>query len=366
MKFIRGNFDYEDTLYRNKNNIKFNQELEHLLFYCMDQSDSLVTNRVYEKDYLIYIKSITGFVPACGHSGEDIQNWWGGLSDLKLEKKLNSKLTSNKVAKELGLERSSSIIIKNIDELSIFLDKEKKAFLRHPFERSGRNSLILRDLLDFENKRENIKMILDESSLLADKFIEERHWDLGTTFLERGEKFEIEFQIKNLNDENGVFRGAVLLDSIIESEALMKIANKYHGLGAKKHLQVDSFASAEGINWLCEVNYRKTMGHILFKLKRLCPDGSSLALFTTPKKWIKKLDSQNGLDKLIEELDGVFLLSPYNNHLLCWLVVARDRSELHIMAKLWWKKVSVNGVDFPKVFDGIIPDRRTLITGRPI
>lgn len=365
MSLYRANFDYESELFWDKSDTWAVEMLEHLFFFCVGRESALFTSRVYQDDYLGFIRDAIGFMPRIHLIGKP-ENWWGKLENLSLEQTLNSKVTSFEIGKKLGLNHSSSVLIKSIEELEKFFFEKKDIFLRHPYERSGRISFRLNELAHLEKSKEKLIKILKEQPLLGDLYFEDRHWDLGTGFVQKGERFEIEYQAKNLNDDKGVFRGAVLLENTIAPEELTKIAEAYYHLGAREYLQVDSFAYDDGINWLCEVNYRRTMGYIVHKLKRLCPPGQSVAFLITPSSWIKKYQSHSELMDELEDIEGIFPLSPVQNPLFCWLVTATDRDELLTVTRAWWEVVAKNSSQFPEVFNKILPDSKTPVMGSPI
>ena len=355
MTLFRANFDYESELFWGKQDPWAVDMLEHLFFFCSDKKDTLYTTKNYPKDYLHFIKNAIGYMPRTSSIGEP-ENWWGRLDNQPNEKKLNSKVTSFEVGNRLKINHSKSRLIVSIEELEDFLESEKDIFLRPPYERSGRVSFRLNDKEVFEKNKQKLIKILNSQPLLGDVFFEDKKWDLGTCMRQNGGQFEVQYQIKNLNDSKGVFRGAVLLTELIEAEELSKIGEAYYSLGARNFIQVDSFAYGEGINWLCEVNYRKTMGYIVHKLNRLCSLDSKVGFLMTPKSWMKELISHSQLMTLIEDLEGVFPLSPVDNPLYCWLVSAETREEIHSKTKDLWSLVAKKPEGFPEVYNKIFPE----------
>jgi len=358
MTLYRANFDYESELFWTKRDNWAVEMLEHLLFYCIDKKDTLYSSKSYSLDYLAFLKDALGFTPRMSSIGEP-ENWWGKLENIKIEKVLNSKVTSFDLANELNLNHSKSRLVTSIDELQDFLKTEKDIFLRHPYERAGRVSFRLNSIESFEKQKDKIEKVLETQPLLGDLYFESRRWDLGSCLIQNGGKFEVGFQIKNLNDSLGVFRGAVLLDEIIESVELEKIGKAYYKLGARELIQIDSFAYDGGINWLCEANYRKTMGYVVSKLKRMVPPEESVAFLMTPKSWLKEYITHKQLVKVLEDLEGVFPLSPVENPIYCWLISAEGRENLLAKAKELWALVAKDGQEFPGVYEKILPDKKT-------
>jgi hypothetical protein len=349
------NFDYESVLYEDKTDLKINETFEHLFFFCSDRDDVLFTKKEYSADYLEYVKSATGFINKMSSSGQS-QNWWGDLLDLDIERKVNSKLTSLEVSNLLSSNFSSSFEVSSIDKIELYLKELGEILIRSPFERSGRRNIILENLDNFEKYKSKIEELLKISSVIVDKYHHSRDYDLGSTYFENNGSFDISFQIKNLNDGNGVFRGGLLLKKNILSSRLDDIAKEFYNRGARGQLQIDSFRFKGEWNWLCEVNYRKTMGHVIKKLSRLCPPSFESALLVTPSSWLKKSSTHKELCHKLEELDGIFPLSPVNSPVQFWLVSAPNIKEMYDQILIWWSIVSKEGREFPSVFTKIIKD----------
>lgn len=365
MTLYRANFDYESELFWGRREDWVVEMLEHLFFYCVDPKDTLYTTKKYPDDYSNFLKSALGFRPKISSFGHPV-NWWGNLKDLELEKKLNSKMTSFRISKNLNMNHSKSRIIFDIRQLEDFLEEVGDVFVRHPYERAGRISFRINDKNSIEKNKSKFEKIFEKQPLIGDPFFENRSWDLGSCMFQNGQKFEVGFQIKNLNDSLGVFRGAVLLDETIEHESLSQISQAYYDLGARDLMQIDSFSYGEGVNWLCEVNYRKTMGFVVSKLKRLVPPDESIAFLMTPKSWMKYFVTHRQLVDALEDLDGVYPLSPVENPLYCWLISAENRNELLKKSKELWGIVGKEEMEFPSVFDKILPDTSSPEIKQPI
>lgn len=352
---FKANFDYESVLYENSPDSKINELLEHLFFFCCDRDEALFTQKKYSDDYLDYVKSATGFKNRIKSSGVS-QNWWGSLSDLNIERELNSKITSLEVSNLLNSNVSKSFEVSTMSKIESCLREYGEIIIRSPFERSGRKNIILENLDNFEKYKTKIEDLLKRSAVIVEKYHRSRDYDLGSTYYELNGRFEVSFQIKNLNDSNGVFRGGLLLKKNLCSDHLEAVAQEYYDRGARGQLQIDSFRFKGKWNWLCEVNYRKTMGHIIKKLSRLCPPSFETALLVTPSSWLKKSKNLEELCQKIESIDGIFLLSPVKSRALFWLVSAENLEELYDQVLKWWPIIAKEGRDFPSVFTKIIKD----------
>lgn len=356
MTLFRANFDYESELFWGKQEDWAVTLLEHLFFFSSSEKNTLFTSHRYAVDYLDHVKNVMGHRPRTSSLGEP-ENWWGKIKNKELEKKINSKVTSFEIANRLGVNTSNGRVVMTLKEAEDFFEVEKDVFFRHPYERAGRVSFRISSEKEFRENADRIKKILKGQPLIVDKYFENRKWDLGSCLVQNGGVFETTYQIKNLNDEKGVFRGAVLLSDLIQSEELEKIGKAYYELGARDFIQVDSFAHEDGISWLCEVNYRKTMGFVVNRLNRLLDLDERLVFLMTPKSWIKEYFSYAQLLEEVSDFDGIIPLSPIDSPLYCWMIRGESRQDIFDLLKQFWSSIASRPEQFPEVFNKILPDQ---------
>jgi hypothetical protein len=110
MRPIKVNADYEIQLFENKTGPEtINQSLEFLPLYLVE--NKLWTTKKYHQNFINHVEKISGFKPQFS-TEKQFENWWGGLSNIELEKKINSK--------EFVLQYSpDSHLIESIDKLNI-------------------------------------------------------------------------------------------------------------------------------------------------------------------------------------------------------------------------------------------------------
>ncbi len=285
------NFTFEEEL-KAAQKIQYqkkNQLFEFLFLWIEDESSSLWTSYFYSQLYLDKIKSYTESVPQLVNNAQDPILWWGN-SRLLLEKDINDKLTSFRAREVLGYSLDNSYIIENENDLEQLFGDSSYLF-KGTFGFSGRDQVRTKE----EAKRLSYPFI-------AEPFLK-RQQDLGLTFLNSDEYFCIE----NFNDEKGQFKGAYLLDRseipVHIVEAGKRIFDWYKNEFDVKSIQIDMFSylSSESKqlewNYLCEVNHRKTMGWVLWKLKSLFNTKYG-ALKIVNKN--KKVQEQSGKLQVIE------------------------------------------------------------------
>ena len=159
--------------------------------------------------------------------------------------------------------------------------------------------------------------------------------DVGTTFLLNSEKkIEKQFSVLNFNNEQGGFRGglgshdqAKLRDYVLKNDKIdlnplfsetKEIAQKYIEMGATKNIQIDSFYYLDSTNqnvkpyYLCEVNYRKTMGLVIQSLAEKYSQHDIVEWHVRSKKEID-------LDESFYQKGEQVRLSPEGTHFLSYL-----------------------------------------------
>ena len=265
--------------------------------------------------------------------------WWGNHHHYELEKKLNSKLTSAALAKEFNWGFKHGKIVQNINELKNHLQDTSHQeisewIIKKPHSFSGQGH--------YRFSKEKINYFIIEKILTEPVLLEpllERVLDLGTTFILNSEeidnnaiKINKQFTVLNFNNEQGGFRGGAgshdqkkLCDYVLSKycidltllyEETQKIAQKYIELGARKNIQIDSFYYKDPTTkevkpyFLCEVNYRKTMGLVIQSLADMNTHNDVIEWHVRSKKEIDlDPDFYNQKEQVRLSPDGTHFLS---------------------------------------------------------
>jgi hypothetical protein len=291
------NIDYESQLfdldYNPSKYQKFNQALEHIFFYInKDINSSLVPKMNYSEKYLKGIEKLGFLAPRISDPKEKVStlNWWGGLTNLELERKLNSKFYSAELALNLNLPVPKQWVVGQLSELENKLNenREEQWLLRDPYKMSGQGAHIFKK--DELSKNINLfKKIFHQKPMLLNNYCE-RILDIGFTFnLDVGAD-EVFFIINKIDNKLSFSGGELYLNEEdfyreypeLGLERLMfemrlhlkKVVQHCRELGAIGFLQVDTFIYRDEknqlkINPLVEINYRRTMGQVLFAFKHL-------------------------------------------------------------------------------------------------
>ena len=271
MKAIKVNADYESVLFFNKPLPVVNEALEFLAFYIEDRP--IITSKKYSDEFLNHVERLTGHRPVLKKEGA-FDNWWGELKNIPLEQKLNSKEMSAELNIKEGWCQDTHII----SSLSDLPPLDKTYLAKNPYGMSGQNFCLVS-----EGRLQNLEVMLKHGKVILEPLLD-RVYDFSHYVFPDGKII----RYQNLVDKKFQYKGTILSDLPFTheiskdewsrfDEALKKIIDHYKHPEMTSGFSVDSFVYREGselkIRFLSEVNYRKTMGYVAYKLKeKLAPD----------------------------------------------------------------------------------------------
>jgi hypothetical protein len=320
----RVNLDFDFALLKNNSSLindKYNSEFEYI-YFLSDKSGEPLKNCVdYKKDYLDYLKSKGFNIPKLVES-KSYSNWWGDLTDFEKVKKLDSKIFCAEIAIENGYCPEEVRIIHNISEFESYITSQSanKFYYRSNFGFSGSGNKIIHKGKNYSLRFPGVVSHYYQVVLALGITV-----DLNTSDF---------FLIENFTDENGTFLGGQKIELEIVADKLnlstrevqktlesifINLKEKY---GART-VQFDSFLyeDNQGKYWykLLEVNFRKTMGHVINNLsKKLGPGKWVLRKMPQLTSSYKNLES-----KLEEEFcSRIVITSPLDRRFLSFYVLS--------------------------------------------
>ena len=340
MKAIKVNADYESVLFHQKEGPRIiNESLEFLSLFI--ENRPLFSFKKYDQEYLDYIRSITGNRPVIVNEGE-FENWWGALSNIPLEQKLNSKEFT------AGLNQDSKII-SSLSEL--VLENDKSYLAKNPFGMSGQNFQVFQSSV-----KESIKPLLQKTGrLLVEPFLK-READFSHYVFSP----ELEICYENLVDQSFQYKGTLFNDRFhpgieslrfykkLDSDKWDEFQQSYSRLkdlclsaGVYGGYSVDSFTYRENqelcIRAVSEINFRKTMGMVAWKLSEKFTAKNPWTLFLAVKPSKNPLSFQD-LKMQIESISwspedkrGALLLSPGDTRFHFFLLSAGSGQEGRVL-----------------------------------
>jgi hypothetical protein len=308
------NADFETQLYSTNpitfNSNSVNQELEYLLFLL--ENEPVFTDKHYSADYKSHIESLGGKVVTTKDT-KNVKNWWGELSEISKQQRLNSKLTSYEFAIAENLCHEKTQI------LNSELQPQKDCIYKNPHQMSGRGFYHWNEL---EQKKVQWPLIRDPLLRRKQDF----------SYLNMGSEGVV---YRNEIDEHFQYRGTIIGDWKVPDEydyksAIALVKRFLHKEHADPIWSMDSFLYEEKgktkLYSLCEINHRKTMGYITNLLhQKWNPKGvSQLVLF--PQKKLKN-------DVLNIRIDKILSLAPKGNRFATFFLQAESNEHLKYLRK---------------------------------
>ncbi len=304
------NFTFEDEL-RSCQKIQYHKKntfFEFLFLWIEDSSKTLWSKHTYSQIFLEKIKNLSGSLPEITKDADEPILWWGNSLDPR-EREINDKLTSFKVRKFLGLDIEDSFIANNENDLKLL---------------KCNSSYLFKDGLGFSGRGQvNCPQKATKLSfpiVVEPRLIRAR--DIGLTLLNDQDYFCIE----NFNDDNGQFKGGLLLDEVpehilIKGRLIFEWYKKKFGV---ENIQIDMFSycieDEMKWNYLCEINHRRTMGWVIWKLK---------SVFNTNYAAIKIFPKGTSIPES-DELIKIIELSPKDHQMSVYFFGAAREKDLKI------------------------------------
>lgn len=329
MSSIKVNADYESVLFFNKSLPVVNEALEFLAMYLDPRP--LITHKTYSKEFLDHVESFTGIRPSLQKEGKS-ENWWGPLTSIELEKKLNSKEMSASFNQD-------SFIIKSISELP----KLNKTYLaKNPYGMSGQNFSLVE-----EGRLENLEVMLKKGPVVIEPLFD-RKFDFSHYVFPNG----MSICYENIVDKKFQYRGTVFTNYTQPTIENLSFSDKVDWTQFKADFQkitslyktefktgysIDSFIYEDNgfkVRSLSEVNYRRTMGQTAFELSLKFGGVRKWSAFLLTKSRNDFLDTKKKLLPIEWEpysSRGVILLSPGDVRYDMFFLSAVDEAEGKIL-----------------------------------
>jgi len=291
------NTDYESVLFHQKPSLKMVRELEFLGLWLNEEVQNVQS---YDESYLSHIERYTGQRPKLCKKSNRLRNWWGDLTNLEVERFLNSKKTSLEIA--LALEENYGRILKNESDLELLDEKAHYIFKSFSgVSGKGHKSLSQLKATDFPLIAENLHS---------------REVDFSTYCFSNGNKI----YYQNFISQNFGYKGSLFDQEKASFLEELDFVKKFSHLNWKKYLDdvdyiyrfvrergpsgfsIDSYIFEKGIRTLCEINYRRTMGVTAFEIaKKVSKERFQLFLI------LKTDEDYLRLSEVLEGMDSVLL-----------------------------------------------------------
>lgn len=311
------NTDYESVLFHNRPALKMTRELEFLSLWLVD---SLKNSVDYNDEYLERIYKLTGKKTLLAPQAQKTVNWWGSLTNLELERELNSKETSKQLAQTIGEE--AGVILSSLTDLNL-LDNQQTYLFKSFDGVSGKGNKLIHQLKenDFPLLAEVLhKRLIDFSSYSFENGPRIYYQNfISQQFSYKGSFFDLE-NAQNLTELDFVKAHQHLpWDTYLKQVNLVEAFVRSKGNGG---FSIDSYIHEAGIRTLCEINYRRTMGATTFEIAKLFSN-KRFHFFTILKV---NGDYQELLEKC--ESEEILLLSHELTYFSYFLISADKKEEV--------------------------------------
>jgi len=361
MKIDRVNLGYESELFHLKYQEKFGFPFEAVYFFIEGKHHEkiLYSKYPYSSKYLNRLQSTFGFtLPKIVNQCEKYSNWWGDLLDIKLERTLNSKITSTKIGIENGWAPKETHLVKNASEVTNAINQSPwdNFILRSPYAFSGRGHFFISKKTSCESIQNLFfnslpKALKKEDKLLILTPLYQRILDIGV-YIEFDDSLK---KVKTLihqgyYDQKGQFKGGLVakdhssfqdyltatygisVSKLLEQnlEVFYHILKTYTSIGAKNRIGIDAFFYYDSTGKiqlypLVELNYRKTMGLFLHSMKQFLPQ-KGLGEFSVHSK-----DQFNHIKNSVKKSPYTHFITDYDDSTLLFqstFLIAKDQREL--------------------------------------
>jgi len=357
MSFLPG-FNFEQRLFypHQTVNHQISDEFDYLVLLL--EREALASDRVFDHDYLDYLKKIKEDEVVITTSKEGSRFWWGEVSDVELSQKLNSKIFSHQVAKNFDLIPDSCRLIENAFDFKNHIQQFQEYsrwVVKSPYSFSGLGNKVF-------DRTHLPQLEWNEPVLLEPWF--NRTLDIGLTYLKQN-RFQDHFGVQNLNDLQGRFKGALIQPFLPEVEELhlkLKPALQYlSSFAPENNIQIDAFYYLEEgqrkVYPLVEINCRKTMGWVTWSLWKKFTTQNVGVFLMWPMSALKKCDSWKSLENIIgeqmwnkDEPKGFIPLSPLDRKFMTFFLVESNIKQAQNQIVELWKKLSKKESPLPLEF----------------
>lgn len=295
--------------------LKINREYEYMAL-LWGGVQVLANVQDYKPEYLKKCEKLVGTLPQLRPSSQYFDRYfWGNVSEKR--KCLNSKETSVKIAQRLNLKQRDLLFERSSDISEFLLNLQTPHIVRTSYSVSGRGVFVYYPGDEIESFIKRIEKEKTGGPIVVTPY-HKRFKDFSVIMTD--DKDIIVYE--TIVDSQGVFRGVLIDSKKVHSykdwmseedfQVYREIYREYKEMGASQ-IQIDSFLyeSAQGKNvfHLVEVNARKTMGELAYRLLQSQPSELNFFSFALrPKSSLQKRPLQN----------EVTVLSPESsNHVLC-------------------------------------------------
>ncbi|WP_034727515.1 hypothetical protein [Bacteriovorax sp. BSW11_IV] len=270
----RVNLDFEWVLNGDQTNSKNIISSFEYIYFIINKSPErvLLAHRKYSKNYINYLSSF-GFNTEHVFEAASPLNWWAPLDNEELVKKLNSKIYALSVSEKIG-HCPKTIVFDKLKDIPV---SEDQSLIKNDIGVSGNGNYVI--ACNTKVDENIVSKKIGHGPYLYQPYLN-RVMDFGITLDLDNESY---FSNENFMGQFGRFSGGRLMTNvelldllqsfgIAGDKVLKELIIQFKSMGATGIIQFDNFTykdAQQNLNlyFMCEINYRKTMGLVLKSLK---------------------------------------------------------------------------------------------------
>lgn len=296
------NDDYEYLIFKDEigtsAEIKVTKHYFDYLFIFMNQKPNqhLYLPQMWPVEYLDYLRELGLQLPTITTS-HWTYNWYGKMTDLEKEKKINSKLFSYELLNELGLNPVPNFVVSSPEEVKQIIKQHSYSewLLKCPYQMGGNHFFKIKEETDVPDiyRPYILEPLLDRV--------------LDVSYFYNNELDRVDYYV-NVTTSDGKYCGGLVFENERDLEKYFEQQGYHHcypewkrtsaiilervkAMKVEQPFSVDGFIYRENgqykLHPMNEINYRQTFGGFLISLKRFLNPGGVGYLFSV------KLDEQS-------------------------------------------------------------------------
>jgi hypothetical protein len=317
------NADFEKKLFQDKlhtfESSKLNQEFEFFI-HLLEPEKTVYSSKNYTNEYKEFLQLLTGQKLKQTLKPKNIKNWCQDSTDYNTLKKYQDKYETARFALAQKLWTHKTQFISEESQL------RENYLYKRPDGLSGIGHL------HYPHHKKQILKTIEEFEVILEEEILTRNKDFST-LIEGGEVLST---YENYVDEQYQYKGTYHSSSPVLNKEQQQVHEKNlnhileYTKAYKGIMSVDGFTFSKGINSICEINARKTMGYTSYKLWK--------KYFTRKSEFKLLLIKNKNFDythKQVCEMfnNDVLLVSPLSNRFLVFIFGSETTKGLNMIEK---------------------------------
>ncbi len=317
------------------------------LFFAInkDPDCELFVLEDYSVDFIDKLKGFGFIIPRFTKDERGVVNWYGKLTDIELEKNLNSKAWTYKFLEMNNLLPKDFHFLTSDHDLKKIDFKNRKWLLKNCFYKAGQGFEVIERASDAKPFKE-VKVLEPFYERILDYSI---HYNPVTNE---------SFDYLTMMNKTGHYFGGLIFDKNEDKDIYLKsldaledynkavstsisLLEELKKFDLQQNLTIDGFLFKDGdrigIYPLCEVNYRINMGSLLAELRNFLPESGVGQFFELSFKKGFSLDESRWPVYKKGDRNGFMFLNPPGKNFVYLFIIAQNFKVLQKLKATFFK-----------------------------